>query len=184
MAQIPLIDAAQAPLLVRQYFENGDPGPIVSALAHVPEFLEAAMPFLGAVLGPSALDERTKELIILRASAVAGCSYCTGTHSVVALDLGLEPDEVRALRGEAPIETTFANDAERAVVAWTDTVAGASGAHKERARDELRVYFDDADVVEMTTIAATTLMLTHLCSALDLPISDENTRRLREAGMS
>ena len=184
MARVRLIDAAQAPLLARPYYANGDPGPIVSALAHVPEFLEAAMPFLGAVLGPSSLGERTKELVILRCSAVARCGYCTGTHTVVALDLGLHENEVRALRGEIPVAEAFAEGAERALLAWTDAVAGSPGTDAASARDALGAFYDDADVVELTVVAATTLMLTRLCTALALPVSPENTARLRAAGIT
>ena len=45
--------------------------------------LEVTMPFLDAALGPSAVDARTKELVILRTSAVMGCRYCIQTHTVV-----------------------------------------------------------------------------------------------------
>jgi hypothetical protein len=60
---IALVNAAEAPLLAQPYFSGGDPGPIVAALAHVPEMLEVTLPFLGAVLGPSAIDLRTKEVV-------------------------------------------------------------------------------------------------------------------------
>lgn len=183
MARVRLIDGSQAPLLARPFYADGDPGPIVAALANVPELLEAAMPFIGAALGGSAVDERTKELVILRASADAACTYCTGTHTVVALDLGLSPAEVRALRGETPVGEVFAAPAERAVIAWTDAVVGGAAAELAAARDELARYHDDHDVVELTVVATTTLMLARLCTALDLPLSESNIRRLREAGI-
>lgn len=182
MARVHLIESAQAPVLARPYFADADPGPIVAALAHVPELLEVALPFVGAALGPSALDERTKELVILRVSAVAGCPYCTGTHTVVALDLGLEEREVRALRGEVPVADAFPSERERAIVAWTDAVVAGTGAAAARAA--LAAHVEDADVVELTMVAATTLMLARFCSALDLPVSDANLERLREAGMA
>jgi AhpD family alkylhydroperoxidase len=183
VARVRLIDAAQAPLLARPYYATGDPGPIVSALAHVPEFLEVAMPFVGTVLGPSSLDARTKELVILRTSAVARCRYCVGTHTVVALDLGLTRDEIEALRGERRIDEAFPPKAERAVLAWVDAVAGASQNDVASAREALATFYDDADVVELTVIVATTLMLNRLCTALDLPLSARATERMRDAGL-
>ena len=63
-----IVTAAQAPLLAQPFLAGGDPGPIVAALAPVPEALEVAMPFIGMVLGPSAIDVRTKEIVILRTS--------------------------------------------------------------------------------------------------------------------
>ena len=102
MTGVRLIEAEQAPLLARHFYASGNPGPIVAALAHVPELLEVTMPFLDAALGPSAVDARTKELVILRTSAVMGCRYCIQTHTVVARKTGLSVDEVAALRGEQP----------------------------------------------------------------------------------
>ena len=61
---VALVEADQAPLLARPYFAAGDPGPIIAALAQVPEMLEATAPFLGRVLGPSCLPARTKEIVI------------------------------------------------------------------------------------------------------------------------
>ncbi|HZJ51873.1 MAG TPA: hypothetical protein VFF07_13770 [Actinomycetota bacterium] len=50
-AVIDLIDSSQAPLLARPYYQDSDPGPIVAALAHVPEVLDSAMPVLAAMCG-------------------------------------------------------------------------------------------------------------------------------------
>lgn len=69
----------------------------------MPELLEVAMPFLGVALGPSALDWRTKEIVIVRTSALARCRYCVQAHTVVALDAGLTRAEVTALRAETSI---------------------------------------------------------------------------------
>ena len=50
-----LLDAERAPLLVRHLWADGDPGPIVAALAQVPELVEPTLAFVGASLGPSDL---------------------------------------------------------------------------------------------------------------------------------
>ena len=68
--RVALVDAASAPLLARDLFSSGDPGPIAASLAHVPELLGPTLPFLGTVLGPSWIPLRDKEIVILRTSAV------------------------------------------------------------------------------------------------------------------
>ena len=75
MTGIRRIEVGQVPLLARPFFDGGDPGPIVGALAQVPELLVVAMPFLGTVLGPSGVDWRSKEIVIVRTSALAGCRF-------------------------------------------------------------------------------------------------------------
>ncbi|MDP9497453.1 MAG: carboxymuconolactone decarboxylase family protein, partial [Actinomycetota bacterium] len=143
--RVALVDAPSAPLLARDLFAAGDPGPIAASLAQVPELLGPTLPFLGTVLGPSWIPLRDKEIVILRTSAVMGCRYCTEAHTVVALDSGLRAEEVRALRGELPL------------------------ADLERARPALGT--DDARVVELTLLIATTVLLNRYATALALPTS-------------
>ena len=177
--RVALVEAAGAPLLARDLFAAGDPGPIVASLAQVPELLGPTLPFLGAVLGPSWIGLRDKEIVILRTSAVMGCRYCTEAHTVVALDSGLGRDEVRALRGELPLADAFPDDADRALVAWCDAVALGAESDLVGARAALGV--DDARVVELTLLVSTTVLLNRYATALALPTSaDVRDRLLRE----
>lgn len=184
MARVRLLDRDQAPLLARPHYDGNDPGPVVAALAQVPELLDAALPFLGAIYGPGAVDARTKELVVLRTSAVAACRYCVDTHTVVASDTGLSPAEITALRLESPVEETFPAPAERALLRWVDAFAADRGAVPEMVSAELATHFDDAAVVELALVAGTTLMLNRFCTALDLPTSPETLRRLADSRWS
>lgn len=173
--RVRLIDADSAPLLVRDHFAGGDPGPIVASLAQVPELVGPTLPFLGAVLGPSWIPLREKEIVILRTSAVMGCRYCTDTHTVVALDSGLSRDEVRALRGDLP-PSTFSDAYEQALIAWCDAVAFGVESDIRPARAALDA--DDARVVELTLLVATTVLLNRYATALGLPTSADARARL------
>ncbi|MGH9188860.1 MAG: carboxymuconolactone decarboxylase family protein [Acidimicrobiales bacterium] len=179
---VPLIAAEQAPLLARRFFADGDPGPIVAALAQVPELLEVTAPFLGTVLGPSCIATRTKEIIILRTSARASCRYCVDAHTVVALDAGLSVTEVRALRGELDAAKVFVDPADRAAVGWCDALV-ATGPVSPEAKSQLRGRFADHEVVELTLLATTTLLLNRFCTSLDLPTSPGVRARLATEGL-
>lgn len=184
-AGFPLIGPDQAPLLTRPFYEGGDPGPIVAALAHVPELLEASAPFLGAVYGPSALAARAKELVVLRTSALLGCRYCVDAHSVVALDTGLSLAEVRALRGEgATITSVFPDPAEASLLAWVETLAGERGTVDPGVRAALRQHWTDPEVVEITMVCGATLMLNRFATGLKLPTAAATRGRLSEAGLA
>jgi AhpD family alkylhydroperoxidase len=154
----------------------------VAALAQVPELLEVTMPFLDAALGPSAVDARTKELVILRTSAVMGCRYCVQTHTVVARDTGLSINEVAALRGQQPPEEVFTDPSELALLKWVDVVAAGPGPVSEEARGALRARFGDPEIVELTLLVGATLLLNRFCTSLDLPTSPKVLRRLAEEG--
>ncbi len=176
--RVNLIDGSQAPLLAAPYYEGGDPGPIVAALAHVPELLDVTMPFLGGAFGPSALAPRIKEIVILRTSARLDCSYCIGAHSVVALDSGLVRAEVLELRGRGGPNACFDNPQERALIDWVDAVAGGAGPVPGGIGSALRAHFDEAEVVELTLLASATIMLNRFCTALALPPSAKTLYRL------
>ena len=181
---VQLIQSEQAPLLARPFY-GGDspPSPITASLAHVPEILEVTLPFIGKVLGPSAIDARTKEIVIVRVSALLECRYCVQTHTAIALDSGLGRDELLALRGETALEHAFADSREHALIAWSNAVALGHGAVEPVVRDALREHFGDPDVVELTMLAAATMMLNRYCSALQLPTGDAALARLAHAGI-
>jgi AhpD family alkylhydroperoxidase len=178
-----LLGPGQAPLIARPFYADGDPGPIVAVLAQVPELLEVAMPFLGAALGPSAIDWRTKEIVIVRTSALAGCRYCVQAHTVVALDAGLSRAEVRALRGETPVAGIFPDPREAALLVWVDAVADG-GAVPDAARAAVRAQFADHEVVELTMLVGATLMLNRFATALALPTGPDTLARLDAEGLS
>jgi AhpD family alkylhydroperoxidase len=183
MSQVAIIEAPQAPLLARGFYRGGDPGAIVATLAHVPEMLETTMPFLSSVLGPSSLAPRLKEIVILRTSSLLQCRYCIQSHSVTALDTGLSRDDVLALRGELPIDSCFSDSREQAVLAWTDCVARGRGTVPEPVTGQLALHLSDAEVVEITLIAATTVMLNRYCTSLSLPSAPATVARLSEEGL-
>ena len=183
MSRVTLIEAEQAPLPVRSYFAKGDPGPITASLAHVPELLKAAAPLFGAVFGPSSIDARTKEIVVLRASALLQCRYCTQTHTAMALDAGLTKEEVVALRGPEPAEATFEAPKERALVAWVQTLADGAAAISDEAVDGIREHFSEAEVVELTMLAGATIMLNRYCTAFDLPASESTQEKLTAEGL-
>jgi AhpD family alkylhydroperoxidase len=181
------IAVGQVPLLARPYFDGGDPGPIVGALAQVPELLVTALPFIGTALGPSALDARTKEIVIVRTSALAGCRFCVQSHAVVALDAGLTRDQVAALRDPGTPVTGMAAhglDAPRdtTLIGWVDTVAGG-GPVGDDDRARVLAQWADHEVVELTAVVGATLLLNRFATALALPTSDDVIARLGREGL-
>jgi AhpD family alkylhydroperoxidase len=181
---VQLVPTEQAPLLARPYYARGDPGAIVAALAHVPELLEVAMPFIDTVLGPSSLDARTKELVILRTSARLGCRFCVQTHTVAALKDGLSPGEVGALRGATPLTQAFSDPGELALLDWVDAVALGPGPVPAATRQALRSRVGDAALVELTLLVGATVMLNRFCTALELPTPPKVMARLAAEGLA
>ncbi|MDQ3529099.1 MAG: carboxymuconolactone decarboxylase family protein [Actinomycetota bacterium] len=183
MPTVSLVDASQAPLLAQAYYAAGDPGPLVTALAHVPEVLDVALPFIGTVLGESAIDLRTKEIVILRTSVVQECRYCTQTHTAVACDADLSLAEVQALRGETAITGAFTDARELALLGWVDAVALGPGTPDPALAAGLRAHFADHEIVELTLLVGATLMLNRFATSLGLPTSPATLERLAEENL-
>ena len=177
MSRVELVAAEQAPLLARPYYsDDGQASPIVRALAQVPELLEVAMPFISRVFGPTSVDLRTKEIVVLRVSANNGCRYCVDTHTVAAWDAGLTQAETAALRGDArPLR---GGGCPRRVLRCVLRRAGARAGRRARG---LRAHFAEHEVVELAFLAGAAAMLNRFCTALELPTTQTTRARLEDA---
>ena len=182
MSVVNLVDGEDAPLLTRPYFEHGDPGPIVAALAQVPELLEVALPFISAVLGASSIDLRTKELVILRTSVRLECRYCVQSHTPVALDSGVSRAEVDALRGRESCAAAFADPRARALVDWVDALAGGVGTVDASLTATMQECFQEHEIVELALLVGATMMLNRFCTGLELPTAPATLERLASEG--
>lgn len=183
MVRVELLDAATAPISVQQFFGGGDPGPIVAALANVPEILGPTLGFLGLALGDGAATTRHKEFAILRTSALQGCRYCVQTHSAVALDVGLTEAEVRGLRGELELEATFPDVADQRLLRWIDAMAGATGPVSDEVWNEVRVSFAAHVLVDLSVTIGATMFLNRFATGFELPTSAATLSRLEKEGM-
>ena len=171
---MPIVSPVQptdAPITIRKHFEKGAPGPLTGTLAHVPELLQTALPFIGSALGASAVDFRTKEIVILRSSALNQCRYCVNTHTVVADKAGLSRDELRALRLEKDYKEIFSCERERTLIQWTDVTAQSSSPFSAELRANMAQHFTESQIVELTITIGATVMLNRYATALELPVS-------------
>ncbi len=181
-AVVELLGPSDAPLLAQGFYSGGDPGPIVASMAHVPELLELALPFIGGTLGASSIAFRTKEIVILRTSVLLGCRFCVASHTPVALDSGLTHAEVHALRNEASIDEAFTTRRDRLLIAWTDAVAGNLPVPDPLTTD-MCAEFSDHEIVELTLLVGCTLLLNRYATALRLPVGVSTSDRLEAEGM-
>lgn len=183
MARVEILDAANAPITANSYFADGDPGPIVAALANVPELLGPTLGFVGAALGDGAAATRHKEFAILRTSVLQGCRYCIHTHTAVSLDVGLDVEEIRALRGEIPLEAGFVDVGERALISWIDAMAGATGPVPDDVWTSARDHWPAHVLVELSVTIGATMFLNRFATGFELPTSPAVTDRLKSAGL-
>lgn len=184
MSRVNLLGASQAPITSQQYYADGDPGPIVAALALVPELLAPTLDFVGAALGPGSASIRLKEFAILRTSVLQGCQYCINAHSASSLDEGLSTVEIRALRGEVPLEDGFPAASERALIGWIDALAGSTGPIPDDVWIVVRQYWPEHLLVELTVTVGATIFLNRFATGFELPTAEHVIDRLTGMGLA
>jgi uncharacterized peroxidase-related enzyme len=117
-------------------------------MARVPEAFANFLPFYTAVIEKGTVERKFKELAYLKASLINGCEYCFRAHSASGKKNGVTDDQIKAL---AFFHRSPAFDAqEKTVILYAERVTRGASAIRPPALDELRKYFNDDQIVELT----------------------------------
>jgi uncharacterized peroxidase-related enzyme len=144
-----MIEPAQNDFLAELEKKSGRPSFFFRTMANRPEVLKNFVPLYGAIMGPGAVDRRTKELVYLAVSYANRCAYCTAAHVATGRKAGVSEDEMRALQSEQDHGFTAP---ERAAIRYARELtrtAQAFGTH-----DALTTHFTNEQIVELTLVAA------------------------------
>ncbi len=171
MARIGYVEKENAPDNVKAVYEQlekmfGIVPNVLKAMANSNELFMGFMPFLGAALGPSKVDNATKELAILTTSKLNGCGYCTAHHTGAGKRAGLTDEKIEA----TPDETSPAlDDREKAVVRFSKELAQNVAASQE-SLDELRKYFDEGQIAELNMVNGVFHVLTRFADTFKVEL--------------
>jgi 4-carboxymuconolactone decarboxylase len=136
------------------------------ALMHAPGLASAWFDFNNAVRFGNGLDERTRELVILRVAAITGCEFVRAVHEAkYAAPAGVEPGEIAALR--APKKTTGFSPRDQALLDYVDAMT-RDVAVPDAVFDALRPHFPEREIMELTVVVCGYNMHTRLVMALDI----------------
>ncbi|MGM0883946.1 MAG: carboxymuconolactone decarboxylase family protein [Bacillota bacterium] len=107
-----------------------------------------AMYGLENYLKSTSIDDRTKELIKIRASQINGCAYCINMHTKEARSKGETEQRIYAL--SAWRDTNYFTPEERAVLALTESVTVITKEHvPDEVYDEVARHFEVKQVGEL-----------------------------------
>jgi len=121
-------------------------------LLHSPPVAEGWLAFFTALRQRAALLGRHRELAILRVAVLNGAEYELKAHIPFAIDEGIEPASIEALR-EGRIAEGL-DGADRAVIAYTDSMTRGLRVPDD-VFAQVREHFAERAIVELTaTIAA------------------------------
>jgi uncharacterized peroxidase-related enzyme len=117
-------------------------------MARVPEAFANFLPFYTAVIEHGTVERKYKELAYLKASLINGCEYCYRAHSSSGKKNGVTDEQIKAL---AFFHRSAAFDAqEKAVILYAERVTRGAAGIRPASLDELKQYFNDDQIVELT----------------------------------
>jgi AhpD family alkylhydroperoxidase len=157
MSRIPLLDENAHPDFASlaekiRGARGGTLQPVYRALMHSPGLAGAWFEFNNAVRFGVALDERTRELVIMRVAALTGCEFVWSVHEKkYAVPAGLAPAEIAALKASGAPPGFGAREA--ALLACVDAMT-REVAVPEAVFAAMRREYGDRAAVEITVLAA------------------------------
>ena len=158
----------------RALFEQGLPiAEMLQAMALRPELLEAFSHF-GKCLYPGGLLERSlKERVILKASLLNNCQFCSASHISLMQGLGISARPVEELESEL----NSLSRREQIAVLYTEQVTLDSNNVADSMFEELRRLFTEAEIVELTFLIGFINMLNRFNNALRITYRGDYDRR-------
>ncbi len=139
---------------------------IFAAMAHRPSALNAFLPLYAAIINQGTVEAKYKELAYLRTSLVNGCEYCSRAHMASSKPAGVTAEQIAALPfyNSSPIF----DEKEKATILYADRVTRGAAAMRAAQVQELRKFFDDGQIVELTLTISMANFTNRFNDALEL----------------
>jgi AhpD family alkylhydroperoxidase len=133
----------------RQYGRVVEP---VRVTAHAPGLLVGYGMFELATERSHHMDGRLKELAVLKAAQLSGCEWCMDFGSALVRTQGIRDDEMRALLDYRASD--LLSDDDKLVVEYAEAMTRTPVEVPDELFERLRARFDEAQLVELTSVIA------------------------------
>jgi uncharacterized peroxidase-related enzyme len=134
-------------------------------MAHRPDVLRKFLPFYSAVMEGGTVEHRYKELAYLKTSLINACEYWTRAHTASAKRIGITEEQIRALVFYQ--RSKLFDEKDKAVILFADRVTRGSAAMRDTSLAELRKFFNDDQIVELTLVTCEANLTNRFNNALD-----------------
>lgn len=117
-------------------------------MARVPDALTHFLALYSSVIDKGSVEAKYKELAYLKTAQINGCEYCFRAHSASGKKNGVTAEQIQSL---AFFQRSGAfDDKEKTVLLWAERVTRGASAIRAGAVQELKKYFSDDQIVELT----------------------------------
>jgi AhpD family alkylhydroperoxidase len=171
--RVPTRHSSDYPLWLRPFFASqrrhyGEPLTSGLVWGRVPR-LFAAIAFLYGVLDRkrSPVDPVLRSLITVRVSQINWCAFCVDLNSATLAKRARSHDKVEELENWR--ESALFDARERAVLEYAEAVTYSDRQVSDEMVRELRNWFDDDGLVELTGLIAFQNLSSKFNAALDIP---------------
>ncbi len=186
MARIPYVDPESAPAPVRDLLA-ALPAPlnIFRVMAHAETNFQPLVGLGGSILTEQKLDDRLRELAILRVARLSNAEYEWVQHVAIAELVGAGEAEIAALEVD-DIENECFDELTRDVLRFTTEVVEKVGASKETF-DRLAAKISTREIVELIIAIGFYMTVARLMESveidLDQPMDASVLAEARETGV-
>jgi alkylhydroperoxidase family enzyme len=154
---------------------SGTPGNWWTVFAVVPDVFDHATAGLQLYRSPDRLiDPKLRELGQIRTGWNVGSQFVFSQHAKACRDAGFTDEQVAAI--PAWSATDCWSPAERAVLAYTDSLTLQHGRVPDQLFEHLQQHLSDEEILELTYITCTYALHATMCRALRLEYDDTDER--------
>lgn len=144
---------------------------IFRALLHHPQLARRFNDLLAFLIFKGALDDRLRELIIMRMGWRTACDYEWTQHWRIAAGLGVSEADLLATRGDWASHPGF-SDADRAVLAATDEVLDGGAVTAATWEACVAHVGDSTELMEMLMAIGAWRMVSSFLRSAQIPLED------------
>ena len=123
---------------------------IFAVMAHRPAVLNTFLPAYAAIVNQGTVEAKYKELAYLRASMVNACEYCVRAHIASSKRAGVSAEQVAALPFYQ--RSPLFDEKEKATILYADRVTRGAAGIRDPELLELKKYYDEGQIVELTLV--------------------------------
>jgi len=172
MARVPLVASDTKDPIVGPIFDairarGGQPLNMHRAVANSPKISKSYVDMALALRSAATTPRADRELIILRTAQLGGGEYEFAQHLPMAMSCGMSAAQLDALAQWQ--KSTLFSERQRAILAYAEGMVSHKGVD-DATFANLKKFFDDAEIVELTVTSAFYGAVSQITRALEVKL--------------
>lgn len=147
------------------------PDNMIKTVAPSAAFLESYYQMFRTVMGDTSLNDKIRELAILKVAKLNGCAYTLHHHTQMGKKAGISDEMIAALDNHEKSE--LFSFSEKEMLSWADGVTRNPGGIPPDTFLQLKNHFTQQQIIELTVIVAFFNMAARISQSLEVEIEGQ-----------